>query len=169
MNLVFDNVDVQCPKPTANWITVEECKLDYTLRERTPDENKIDYTNNQATRIAIFGGALILTVLFFAVNYCEVSRRQYGDQTVLVINPVAEEDVDETADESEPERERSPVRPNADAERACIICLENEKTYANNFCGHLCYCASCFDKRDNRNNACPVCRNKKGRWLRIFT
>jgi len=48
---------------------------------------------------------------------------------------------------------------NKNEEGICIDC-QNAKATISFGCGHMCYCSSCFDKKENKNRKnCPTCKN----------
>lgn len=66
------------------------------------------------------------------------------------------------------------VRRTEDEEKACSICLENEKTHACIPCGHLCLCALCAEDLSKKgvkgqdNTKCPICRLEAANFSRIY-
>lgn len=46
----------------------------------------------------------------------------------------------------------------------CCICLDNPKTYANIYCGHLSSCSKCYKRL---HSTCPLCK-KKGPFVKIY-
>jgi len=54
-----------------------------------------------------------------------------------------------------------------DRAKACVICASNEKQCASVPCGHLLYCISCANKR--QESKCPMCRKSMKQVIRIFT
>lgn len=58
-------------------------------------------------------------------------------------------------------------------ERACCICLEEEKTFSCIPCGHVNYCTQCSSSqinimKRNKEFQCPICRKPVNQILRIF-
>lgn len=54
-----------------------------------------------------------------------------------------------------------------DRAKACVICASNVKQCACVPCGHLLYCISCANKR--QESKCPMCRKSMKQVIRIFT
>jgi len=54
-----------------------------------------------------------------------------------------------------------------DRAKACVICASNVKQCACVPCGHLLYCISCANKR--QETKCPMCRKSMKQVIRIFT
>ncbi|KAK7018585.1 RING-finger domain-containing protein [Favolaschia claudopus] len=50
----------------------------------------------------------------------------------------------------------------------CVICQDEEATMAVVECGHLSMCKDCSEAVMRRSRACPLCRQKAGRMIRIF-
>lgn len=57
----------------------------------------------------------------------------------------------------------SPVDP-LQAPSTCVVCHENEPTYAAVPCGHRCACADCHGML----KACPLCRQTPDMWIKIY-
>merc|ERR1711959_438289 len=52
--------------------------------------------------------------------------------------------------------------------RVCVICLDEDATYASLPCGHLAYCGNCQGLARERNHTCPVCRCAVRERIRIY-
>ncbi|KAL3103533.1 hypothetical protein niasHT_025051 [Heterodera trifolii] len=54
--------------------------------------------------------------------------------------------------------------------KKCIICLEGERQFAFDPCGHLCCCEECADKieKNEPEPNCPICREIIDKKIRIF-
>ncbi|KAL3070645.1 hypothetical protein niasHT_032435 [Heterodera trifolii] len=54
--------------------------------------------------------------------------------------------------------------------KKCIICLEGERQFAFDPCGHLCCCEGCADKieKNEPEPNCPICREIINKKIRIF-
>lgn len=71
-------------------------------------------------------------------------------------------------------RNKSPKRPvirgsdreTDDPTRCCVICTVNEKQCTVVPCGHVIYCISCANKR--QETKCPMCRKSMKQVIRIF-
>ena len=59
---------------------------------------------------------------------------------------------------------------NCDREdKECIICQDNLSQCANTGCGHKVFCITCANEfSSGKENACPVCRKRIERLIRIF-
>jgi len=55
-----------------------------------------------------------------------------------------------------------------DSRRRCVICLDEDATYASLPCGHLAYCANCQGLATQRKLTCPVCRSTVSEKIRIY-
>jgi len=55
-----------------------------------------------------------------------------------------------------------------DADRLCVVCLAEPKTFVFTPCGHMCVCSDCADLVLASNRLCPMCRNPSEGKLRVF-
>ena len=64
-----------------------------------------------------------------------------------------------------PPRDKDELPPREEGEETdCVVCLDNERTYAIVPCGHLCVCGGCV----GRVKECPICRGRIQSILKIY-
>jgi hypothetical protein len=141
MNQIIDTVDVQCKSPRNHWITTENCKLVYTLKEMEPTEfeSKYQMSPDDLTHVTM----VFYVMVTFIVTICgmqflhkaRVERMKYmGIQSL----------------------------------DDCIICQSKKKCWASIKCGHVCYCEECYKLPEIDKTKCPMCRELTNNWIRIY-
>ena len=50
----------------------------------------------------------------------------------------------------------------------CVVCMDEEPSYAFSPCMHLCVCAKCHSRAMQDLSRCPVCRGQKDGLTRIY-
>lgn len=60
------------------------------------------------------------------------------------------------------------LEDDADAEKACVVCLTNEKTIGFIPCGHICCCPDCARNLGDKPK-CPVCRAEVTLMNKMFS
>jgi len=98
-----------------------------------------------------------------------IDNLSYPKRTTYVrpTKGMKEEDSEDAPPASDTEQDHNPPTPAVDSlndDKACIICLENERCVALVPCGHLCLCRECCGTQTK----CPVCRTPITNFLRTY-
>lgn len=124
-------------------------------------------------------GVIVLAViiLFTAMVLAEVYGINFGELLSSDVENPAPVPISQETDLTavgEIKSKNLSVQKTDEEEKACSICMENEKTHACIPCGHMCLCALCAEDLSKRaeqtqtNAKCPVCRFQVDNFSRIY-
>lgn len=127
--------------------------------------------------IIAFGIIAVICIFFLCVRVGLIVWSQSFSQVFDLEDPTPVPvyhgtDVDVDGESANPRK--AEVKKTEEEDKACSICMENEKTHACIPCGHMCLCALCAEDLAKRGvngqkiTRCPICRLDAKNFSRIF-